>query len=322
MEIPEDSLFLQQIAAVIQQLCDTNSDLRSVNPTIFDSVARPSMTIHSYLVRIRRYTKFDTVCFLVALAYLRKLCSQHGAPFCVTHHNIHRMLITSVLASSKANDGAQRPRRAPFALGVRDATPLAADRFARAADQSRRPFPPRADVFHANVFMAQCGGITNEELNKLEVEMCERMQWRLMIDPDELLEMLRSLGEPNAPLWRSWGTEACQRRRLPLVSSTPDMAAAMRTTPPDSPVGDGRPGHQRSLSLGRVLGRSPAAPAAVDGSQRSSPEALAKELPSHEASPRSVLSRTMSFGSFLGSFTALVSMGSKAESRAEPPIYA
>jgi len=128
MEIPEDSLFLQQIAAVIQQLCDTNSDLRSVNPTIFDSVARPSMTIHSYLVRIRRYTKFDTVCFLVALAYLRKLCSQHGAPFCVTHHNIHRMLITSVLASSKANDGAQRPRRAPFALGVRDATPLAADR--------------------------------------------------------------------------------------------------------------------------------------------------------------------------------------------------
>ena len=110
MEIPEDSLFLQQLAAVIQQLCDTNSDLRSVSPTIFDSVARPSMTIHSYLVRIRRYTKFDTVCFLVALAYLRRLCSQHGAPFCVTHHNIHRLLITSVLASSKANDGAQRPR--------------------------------------------------------------------------------------------------------------------------------------------------------------------------------------------------------------------
>lgn len=176
--------------------------------------------------------------------------------------------------------------------------------------------------------MAQCGGITNEELNKLEIEMCERMQWRLIVEPDELLEMLRQLGEPNAPLWRSWGTETCQRRRLPIVSSTPDMAAAMRTTPPDSPVGgDGRPGHQRSLSLGRVLGRSPAAPAAADGSQRSSPEALAKELPSNEASPRSVLSRTMTFGSFLGSFTALVSMGGKAGNpaeppRAEPPSYA
>ena len=172
--------------------------------------------------------------------------------------------------------------------------------------------------------MAQCGGITNEELNKLEVVMCQRIQWRLMIEPDELLEMLRQLGEPNAPLWRSWGTEACQRqKRLPLVSSTPEMAAAIRTTPPDSPVGgDGRPGHQRSLSLGRVLGRSP------DGSQRSPPEALAtggKQLPSHEASPRSVLSRTMSFGSFLGSFTALVSMGSKAETvpraGAQPPIH-
>ena len=119
MDIPEDSVFMQQLAAVIQQLCDTNSDLRSVNPTIFDSVARPSMTIHSYLVRIRRYTKFDTVCFLVALAYLRKLCSQHCAPFCVTHHNIHRLLITSVLASSKANDGAHLLRHDPFGLVVR-----------------------------------------------------------------------------------------------------------------------------------------------------------------------------------------------------------
>ena len=99
---------LQQISSVLQHLCDQNTDLRASSPTIFDSVARPSMSVHCYLVRIRRYTKFDTICFLVALAYLRRLCDQHGPSFCPTHHNIHRLLITSVLVSSKANDGARR----------------------------------------------------------------------------------------------------------------------------------------------------------------------------------------------------------------------
>ena len=135
---------MQQLAAVIQQLCDTNSDLRSVNPTIFDSVARPSVTIHSYLVRLRRYTKFDTVCFLVALAYLRKLCSQHGAPFCVTHHNIHRLLITSVLASSKANDGAHPPRHDPVGLGARARRPGGSARRSPSAAPTRDCCSPSA----------------------------------------------------------------------------------------------------------------------------------------------------------------------------------
>ena len=63
---------LLQISAVLQQLCDQNSDLRAKCPTIFDSVAKPTMSVHCYLIRIRRYTKFDSLCFLVALAYLRR----------------------------------------------------------------------------------------------------------------------------------------------------------------------------------------------------------------------------------------------------------
>ena len=52
-ELPEDALLLQHMAEVIQQLCDSNMDMRAVSPTIFDSVARPTMTVHQYLVRIQ-----------------------------------------------------------------------------------------------------------------------------------------------------------------------------------------------------------------------------------------------------------------------------
>ena len=108
-ECPGDGILLQQIAAVLEQLCDDNSDLRAFSPTMFDAVAKPPISIHCYLLRIRRHTKFDSICFLAALAYLRRLCDGHGAPFFPTHYNIHRLLITAVLIASKANDGAPRP---------------------------------------------------------------------------------------------------------------------------------------------------------------------------------------------------------------------
>ena len=96
---------LLQISAVLQQLCDHNSDLRAKCLTIFDSVAKPTMSVHHYLVRIHHYTEFDSVCFLVALAFLRRLCEQSGPEFCPTHHNIHRLIIAALVVASKANDG-------------------------------------------------------------------------------------------------------------------------------------------------------------------------------------------------------------------------
>lgn len=236
------------------------------------------MSVHCYLIRIRRYTKFDSLCFLVALAYLRRLCDQHGPSFCPTHHNIHRLFITAVLVASKAND----------------------------------------DVFHANVFMAQCGGITNAELNKLEVDLCERMLWGLTVEPEELIVMTQQLGDASSPLWSHWGTEVCERRWLRRAQHAAELAqpagrvspcggGSGRVSPPsqEASFNAGRPRHQRSLSLGSMLShRKP-------GADGPTPEFIAKERsPEAAASPRSVLSRTLSFGGFLGSFSALVNLGS------------
>ena len=41
--------------------------------------------------------------------------------------------------------------------------------------------------------MAKCGGISNAELNKLEVDLCERLLWDLAVQPDELVALTSQL---------------------------------------------------------------------------------------------------------------------------------
>ena len=41
--------------------------------------------------------------------------------------------------------------------------------------------------------MAKCGGISNAELNKLEVDLCERLRWDLAVQPDELIALTSQL---------------------------------------------------------------------------------------------------------------------------------
>ena len=160
-----------------------------------------------------------------------------------------------------------------------------------------------ADTFHPNEFMAKCGGITNAELNKLEVDLCERMWWGLTVEPEELITMTQQLGDASSPLWSHWGTdsEVCEQGWLRGTKAAAELDRGGETGGRVSPCGDnsgrasppstqalfnaGAPQHQRSLSLDRMLGRKEQAQAAVD---RLSPEA--------SASPRSVLSRTLSFG--------------------------
>ena len=103
---------LRAIAVALERICRVNRDLRSSAPTVFDAVAVPAMSIHCYLVRLHRYTKFDFVCFHVAAWYLAKLCqTPEGSAYCPTLHNIHRLLIAALLVASKATDGARKPFR-------------------------------------------------------------------------------------------------------------------------------------------------------------------------------------------------------------------
>lgn len=102
------------IAATLENVVRHNHDLRQTQPTSFDAVSAPAITVHRYLSRIRQYTKFQDECYVVALVYLDRLFQNHKAPFLPTAHNVHRLIITSVLLASKFYDGAPPPRsRAP-----------------------------------------------------------------------------------------------------------------------------------------------------------------------------------------------------------------
>jgi hypothetical protein len=100
------------IAATLENVVQQNQDLRQSQPTSFDAVSAPSITVHRYLSRIRQYTKFQDECYVVALVYLDRLFHTHKAPFLPTPHNVHRLIITSVLIASKFYDGAPPPSHA------------------------------------------------------------------------------------------------------------------------------------------------------------------------------------------------------------------
>ena len=236
---PQDLELLEVMAAVLDGLCEDNQDMRLTSPTIFDSVARPAMSIQAYLVRLRRYTKFDITCFPVAVLYLADLCEAQGPAFCPTYHNIHRLLVTALLVASKAND----------------------------------------DVFHANFFMAQCGGINLAELNKLEVELCTQLGWKLVPTNEALTRLVGALRSPKSPVWTPMANSAAE-------PAAADAEATARTGGSRSPADDSPPKPARNLF-----------------SKTKSSNDLTSPTSSGPASPRSVMGRNLSLSSLLNLLT-------------------
>ena len=183
----DHQVHLRVLATALERVCNANIDMRSSSPTVFDAVSVPAMSVHCYLVRMHRYTKFDFVCFHVATWYLHRL-GQIDPAYCPTLHNIHRLLVAALLVASKATD----------------------------------------DIFHANLFMAQCGGIGVTELNKLEVELCERLQWRLLPTVQDMRELLEALQSPTASFWDAWRNGPRFQAPPPAIAASAEPAAEPR----------------------------------------------------------------------------------------------
>jgi hypothetical protein len=66
--------------------------------------------------------------------------------------------------------------------------------------------------------MAQVGGISVAEMNKLEIELCLRLNWELHIVHGEYINMVNSLFQPNDSLWLRW-----QHQYASNFSSDDDM---------------------------------------------------------------------------------------------------
>jgi len=252
----EHQRLLRQMAAAIDRVCSQNTDLRGVTPTMFDAVSVPAMSVHAYLVRMRRYTKFDFSCFLVAITYLDRLCRQ-GLSFCPTMHNIHRLVVTALLVASKATD----------------------------------------DIFHANMFMAQCGGISVSELNKLELELCRQLDWRLVPTVQQLHTLRASLDDLGLGYWDAWRNTNATSAHADAATGETDEHGMCKTPAPDG--AKGRLPQSKSLQdhLGRILfgtgcGESERPPPEKGSPQISDSKPLGGD--SSPVSPRSVFRRIFS----------------------------
>ncbi|XP_010524404.1 PREDICTED: cyclin-U2-2 [Tarenaya hassleriana] len=108
---------------------------------VFDCREVPDMTIQSYLERIFRYTKAGPSVYVVAYVYIDRFC-QTNPGFRISPRNVHRLLITTIMVSSKYVE----------------------------------------DMNYRNSYMAKVGGLETEDLNRMEVEFLFLMGFKLHVN--------------------------------------------------------------------------------------------------------------------------------------------
>ena len=102
----------------------------------------PEMSIWDYLSRIKTYSRCSDSCFIVALIYIDRAIEIKN--LVLSHLNVHRILITSILIAVKFLD----------------------------------------DSYMNNAFYAQLGGITTNEMNMLELDFLLFLGFSLQVSSD------------------------------------------------------------------------------------------------------------------------------------------
>ncbi|SAM08749.1 hypothetical protein [Absidia glauca] len=133
---------------------NTNENVKngsgSTNYTLFHARSIPSIDIYSYLSRILKYCPCANECFLSLLVYFDRMSKNAlaltGQPFTIDSYNIHRLIISGVMVSSKFF----------------------------------------SDIFYTNTRYAKVGGLPVSELNRLELEFLQLNGYNISVSINEL----------------------------------------------------------------------------------------------------------------------------------------
>mmetsp|Transcript_24800 Transcript_24800/g.52702 ORF Transcript_24800/g.52702 Transcript_24800/m.52702 type:complete len:324 (-) Transcript_24800:87-1058(-) len=156
---------------VLEHVCLVNTAHTPPSPrTTFDASAMPAISVLNYLVRIKRYAKFDFSCFLIAATYMSRLC-QADVALCPTLRNVHRILLISLSIAAKIH-----------------------------SDRQQSKF---------NLFMSRCGGIELSELNVLELDICRRLNWELQPSLEDFSRLRYALEAITPSYWDHWCVPSC-----------------------------------------------------------------------------------------------------------------
>jgi hypothetical protein len=113
-------------------------------------VINPNRTLRCN--RINKYAKCSPNCFIVALIYIDRLIEMRN--IVLTSLNVHRILITSVLISTKVFD----------------------------------------DEFYKNAYYAKLGGVSTSEMNSLELEFLSLVNFNLFVSTETFEKYQNELG--------------------------------------------------------------------------------------------------------------------------------
>ncbi|KAI8031959.1 Cyclin-U4-1 [Camellia lanceoleosa] len=101
--MPRVITLLSSLLHRVAESNDLNRPFDAQKVSVFHGLARPTISIQSYLERIFKFANCSSSCFVVAYIYLDRFV--HSQPLLpINSFNVHRLLITSVLVSVKFMD--------------------------------------------------------------------------------------------------------------------------------------------------------------------------------------------------------------------------
>jgi len=95
-------LFIVTVSKILENMTDnTSEELNYDSLTVFDAQDIPPISIQEYLVRIMTYSRASSRNMVMSLSFIDKLCNDQNWQFVLTKHNIHRLLVVSLMVAAK-----------------------------------------------------------------------------------------------------------------------------------------------------------------------------------------------------------------------------
>jgi len=187
--------------------------------TVFHTSCIPAISITQYLHRLARYTECSQEGLVQAVLHIHRVARGEtgNAPFQVNAFNVHRLMLTALLCTSKWFD----------------------------------------DHYFNNSFYAKVGGISCSELNMLEVEFLSLINFDMFLPIEQYTSFLHDINHPHmhqhctfkhtlmhVPITLLQPVRVDSASSSPLVSPTP--------SPPASPCSYS-PSNYHKLSFTRTV---------------------------------------------------------------------
>jgi len=180
------------LSNVLGRLCERNDRfiIKHSAVTRFHALRAPQITVRTYLNRIAKYSNCSEECFVLALIYIDRLI-KHNGNFLLNSHNVHRLLITSVMLAAKFFD----------------------------------------DQYFNNAYFGEVGGVSCKEINLLEIDFLFMIKFNFHVEAEIYETYNKRLMCYAQPLENDSLQQACHNAETYAPVSQPQSEAKASDAP-------------------------------------------------------------------------------------------